>query len=218
MFRRNGAGNEMIPQNRRLRADDGSVTPCHVGPADFQDEFGEKDVYRSCDVVEDEARAAELNGIPESPEHTIVSYTDASFTATDLMQSVSGWLVCCDGSPILWGSLRQATVVDCSCSAEYMASSICCKKVKELENMLLFLKIRCPRPYTMYTDSQAAVYGHVEQSTGNGKRATSKHAHSCDAVLHFARGHLLSKWLRICSQKSSLQLKKVDSWIASTMM
>ena len=73
------------------------------------------------------------------------------------MQSISGWLVYCNGSPILWGSLRQATVVDSSCSAEYVASSICCKKVKELENMLLFLKIRCPRPYTMYTDSQAAM-------------------------------------------------------------
>jgi hypothetical protein len=157
MFRRHGAGHETVPDNRRLKAEDGSVTPYYIGPEDIQDEFGEKDVYRSCDVVEDAAHAAELNDIPESSEFTIVSYTDASFAATDLMQSISGWLVYCNGSPILWGSLRQATVVDSSCSAEYVASSICCKKVKELENMLLFLKIRCPRPYTMYTDSQAAM-------------------------------------------------------------
>ena len=52
--------------------------------------------------------------------------------------------------------MKQTVVVDSSCSAEYVAASICVKKVKELEHLLEFLEIRCPKPYTVYTDSQAA--------------------------------------------------------------
>ena len=63
-----------------------------------------------------------------------------------------------NGIPLLWGSLRQTVVVDSSCSAEYVAASICMKKVKSAEAMLLFLDISCPRPYTVYTDSMACLH------------------------------------------------------------
>ena len=105
---------ETVPSNRRLKAEDGSVTPYYVGPEDIVDEFGEKDLYRSCDVISDDERVTELEAMPEATNFTIVAYTDASFAATDLMQSISGYVVCCNGSPILWGSLRQTTVVDSS--------------------------------------------------------------------------------------------------------
>ena len=52
--------------------------------------------------------------------------------------------------------MRQTVVVDSSCWAGYVAASICVKQVKELEHRLLFLEICCPKPYTVYTDSQAA--------------------------------------------------------------
>ena len=60
-----------------------------------------------------------------------------------------------NGTPLLFGSLKQSVVVDSSCSAEYVAASVCVKKIMELENMLAFLNIRCEKPYTMYTDSMA---------------------------------------------------------------
>jgi hypothetical protein len=60
-----------------------------------------------------------------------------------------------NGTPILFGSLRQTVVVDSSCSAEYVAASICVKQIMELENMLEFLEVHCEKPYRMYTDSMA---------------------------------------------------------------
>ncbi len=49
-------------------------------------------------------------------------------------------------TPILFGSLRQTVVVDCSCSAEYVAASICVKQIMKLENMLEFLEVHCEKP------------------------------------------------------------------------
>ena len=106
-----------------------------------------------------DATTAATLSVPDYPLSTnfhLVVYTDASFASTDKMQSVSGWIVYLNGTPILWGSMRQTVVVDSSCSAEYVAASIAVKQVKELEHRLLFLEICCPKPYTVYTDSQAA--------------------------------------------------------------
>jgi hypothetical protein len=47
--------------------------------------------------------------------------------------------------------------VDSTCSAEYVAASICCKQIMQAENMVQFLDFSCPRPYKMYTDSEACL-------------------------------------------------------------
>ncbi len=49
-------------------------------------------------------------------------------------------------------------MVDATCSAEYVASSICCKQILQAENMVQFLNFTCPKPYTLYTDSQACMH------------------------------------------------------------
>ena len=48
-------------------------------------------------------------------------------------------------------------MVDSTCSAEDVASSICCKQILQLENMVQFLNFTCPKPYKLYTDSQACL-------------------------------------------------------------
>ncbi len=84
-----------------------------------------------------------------------MAYSDAAFAVDELKQSVSGWVVYLNGTPILFGSLRQTVVVDSSCSAEYVAANICVKQIMELENILEFLEVFCEKPYRMYTDSMA---------------------------------------------------------------
>ncbi len=70
---------------------------------------------------------------------------------------LSGFDVMINGSPILWGSLKQTVVVDSTCSAEYVVASICCKQIMHAENMVQFLGFTCVRPYKMYTDSEACL-------------------------------------------------------------
>ncbi len=38
-----------------------------------------------------------------------------------------------------------------------MTSSVCCKQILQAENMMQFLDFISPKPYTMYTDSQACL-------------------------------------------------------------
>ena len=66
-------------------------------------------------------------------------------------------MVFLNGTPFLWGSLKQTIVVDSSCSAEYVAASVACKQAIYAENLIAFLGFSCPKPYTMYTDSTACL-------------------------------------------------------------
>jgi hypothetical protein len=86
-----------------------------------------------------------------------VAYSDASFAVGETKQSVAGFVIMINGIPLLFGSLKQTVVVDSTCSAEYVAASVCCKQIMEIENMVQFLGFTCPRPYKMYTDSQACL-------------------------------------------------------------
>lgn len=89
---------------------------------------------------------------------SVVAYTDASFAVNELKQSISGWVVYVNGTPIVWGSQRQTVVVDSSCSAEYVAASICLKQIKAVEHALQFLDVWPLKPFTVYTDSQATMH------------------------------------------------------------
>ena len=166
IFRRGGAKCVRVPDNCRKTGEDGIVTPFYVGSDDVVNELGEKDLYRDDDAQRDAARAKP--DFPVSDRFVLVAYTDASFAATEKMQSITGWVVYVNGTPIMYGSLKQTVVVDSSCSAEYVACSITVKKVMELENRLLFLEISCAKPYTVYTDSQAAkAIAENQNSLGN---------------------------------------------------
>jgi len=150
-FKKGGAHCMRVPPNRRALNEKGVLEPYFIGADDLTNEFGEKDLYREEDMRRDPQTSSDF---PISSQFRIVAYTDASFATTEKMQSISGWIVYLNGTPILWGSVRQTVVVDSSCSAEYVAASICAKQVKELEHRLLFLEICCPKPYTVYTDSR----------------------------------------------------------------
>ncbi len=72
-------------------------------------------------------------------------------------QSVSGFIILINGVSILWGSLKQTIVVDSTCSSEYVAASVCCRQILHAENTVQFLDFTFPKPYKMYTDSQACL-------------------------------------------------------------
>ena len=166
VFLRGGAYREQTPQLTRRGgvsdtehdANDTEGESDHfdgfdIASTDVVNEFGLKDLYR--DEDSEEKLKEKDPDMPSTKRFRIIGYSDAAFAVNDLKQSVSGWVIYLNGTPLLFGSLKQSVVVDSSCSAEYVAASVCVKKIMELENMLAFLNIRCEKPYTMYTDSMA---------------------------------------------------------------
>jgi hypothetical protein len=187
IYRRGGAGKENVPRHTRLGGDldkeledklfnpnydkyeaavAASLVNAHfpVEDADYSvgeqtelSELRECDLYK-LDFTENDELDIQKKLAPTNKRFTMVAYSDASFAAGELKQSVSGFIVYINGIPLLWGSLKQTVVVDSTCSAEYVASSICCKQVLQAENMVQFLHFTCPKPYTVYTDSQACLH------------------------------------------------------------
>jgi hypothetical protein len=96
--------------------------------------------------------------LPINSRYSLVVFADASFAVGETKQSVTGYIVFLNGSPLLWGSLKQTIVVDSSCSAEFVAASVACKQLIHAENMVGFLGYSCPKPYRMYTDSMACLH------------------------------------------------------------
>jgi hypothetical protein len=161
IFLRGGAGNEVIPSNSRNDVTI-SASPDHnksgddTGSSDLNfNELREKCLYK----VKDEIAAEDIRPIvlPLNSRYRWIIYADASFAVGELKQSVSGFVIYLNGTPLLWGSLKQTVVVDSSCSAEYVAASIACKQAIHAENIIQFLGFSCMKPYTMYTDSTACL-------------------------------------------------------------
>ena len=215
VFRRGGAAHIRVPPTHRPGKGeiDGDKDTTKIGEAyrvgaeDLIDEFGEKDLYRDCDAEQD--AHDDVPNLPTDLRFKIVAYTDASFAVTDKMQSISGWVVYVNGTPIFWGSMKQTVVVDSSCSAEYVAASTCTKKVKELEHLLIFLGIRCEKPYVMYTDSQAArAIANNNNTLGNVRHLSIRtHLTRC----HIALGDITLAWCPTEWQVSDLFTKVVSA-------
>jgi hypothetical protein len=161
IFLRGGAGSEVIPSNTRNDVVI-SASPDHTKREDDTgssksvfNELREKSLYK----VKDEIAAEDIRPIvlPLNSRYRLIIYADASFAVGELKQSVSGYIIYLNGTPLLWDSLKQTVVVDSSCSAEYVAASIACKQAIHAENIIQFLGFSCMKPYTMYTDSTACL-------------------------------------------------------------
>ena len=128
-----------------------------MGDQAFFNELEENNLYKLDPNIDEMDLDIEKVMADVSDRFTMVAYSDASFAVGETKQSISGFIILINGTPILWGSLKQTVVVDSTCSAEYVAASICCKQIMQAENMVQFLDFSCPRPYKMYTDSEACL-------------------------------------------------------------
>jgi hypothetical protein len=159
IFRRGAAGKEYIPMNSRHGGGFENINEDSYSSGDEAsfNELEENNLYKLDPVFDDESLDITKTLAPTNKRFTKVAYSDASFAVGSTKQSISGFIVMINGVPILWGSLKQTVVVDSTCSAEYVAASICCKQILHAENMVQFLEFTCPRPYKMYTDSEACM-------------------------------------------------------------
>jgi hypothetical protein len=190
--------------------EDSPFTGFSLQAPDIINEFGEKDLYRVIDEIKrKEHQKDKKKTIIRTRRFRITAYTDAAFAVNELKQSVSGWIVYLNGTPILFGSLRQTVVVDSSCSAEYVAASVCVKKIMELEHMLAFLDIHCEKPYRMYTDSMACKYIACNNSRMGKVRhlAIRTHLTRC----HISLGDIELVWCTTESMNADVMTKEVSS-------
>ncbi len=189
IFKRGGAGREYVPSNSRpeggldndndTKKDDdikhgngeytaptASTTSTYsIGEETDFNELEEKDIYKLDPLVDDGNLDIVKTLMSTNTRFTLVAYSDASFATGQAKQSVTGFIVMVNGIPLMFGSLKQTIVVDSTCSAEYVAASVCCKQIMEAENMMQFLGFTCPKPYKMYTDSQACMKIATSNST-----------------------------------------------------
>jgi len=128
-----------------------------IGDATKINELEENNLYKLHPTLDDQSLDIDKKLAPTNTRFTMVAYSDASFAVGETKQSISGFDIMINCSPILWGSLKQTVVVDSTCSAEYVAASVCCKQILHAENMVQFLDFTCVRPYKMYTDSEACM-------------------------------------------------------------
>jgi hypothetical protein len=157
---RGGAGTELIPSSSRSEIGEVSSGPAgecgdDIGDLTVINELREKALYKVKEEIADEDIRPIV--LPINKRYNLIIYADASFAVGDTMQSVSGYVVFLNGTPLLWGSLKQTIVVDSSCSAEYVAASVACKQAIHSENLIGFLGFSCPKPYVLYTDSTACL-------------------------------------------------------------
>ena len=159
IFRRGGAHQEYIPAKTRLGGGFENVNEetYSTGDQALFNELEENNLYKLDPNIDDMDLDIEKVLADINDRFTMVAYSDASFAVGETKQSISGFIILINGTPILWGSLKQTVVVDSTCSAEYVAASICCKQIMQAENMVQFLDFSCARPYKMYTDSQACL-------------------------------------------------------------
>ena len=160
IFRRGAAGSEYVPANTRLEGgleNIDEIQPYSIGDETQINDLEENNLYKLDSNFDDESLDIAKKLASTNKRFTVVAYSDASFAVGATKQSISGFDIMINGSPILWGSLKQTVVVDSTCSAEYVAASICCKQILHAENMVQFLDFTCVRPYKMYTDSEACL-------------------------------------------------------------
>jgi hypothetical protein len=162
IFRRGGAHQEYVPSKTRLgggleKEDEKEDETYFIGDQALFNELEESHLYKLDPNIDEMDLDIEKVMADISDRFTMVAYSDASFAVGETKQSISGFIILINGTPILWGSLKQTVVVDSTCSAEYVAASICCKQIMQAENMVQFLDFSCPRPYKMYTDSEACL-------------------------------------------------------------
>jgi hypothetical protein len=162
LFRRGGAHKEFVPSKIRLGGGLENWTECINEPFSTGDqgqinELEENNLYKLDPDFDDAQLDIPKVLAKENDRFTKVAYSDASFAVGETKQSITGFIILINGVPILWGSLKQTIVVDSTCSAEYVAASVCCKQILQAENMVQFLDFTCPKPYKMYTDSQACL-------------------------------------------------------------
>jgi hypothetical protein len=158
-FQRGCAGREIVPSNSRTDAlvlslsADVSIISDLVAPPPVPDPEPTSAVLNDmqCHFDIDEPP------LPVNSRFSIVGYTDASFAVGDTKDSISGFVIFVNCTPLMWGSMKQSTTADSTCSAEFVAASICCKQLMHVENMFRFFGFVCPKPYPLYTDSQASL-------------------------------------------------------------
>jgi hypothetical protein len=158
MFKRGFAGRELKPSQTRPEINVNVLLSTEISatPPALPEYFSQSDLLAYFSGPQRDLDIA-TPPLPISTQFSLVAYTDASFGVGDEKVSISGYVIFVNGTPILWGSQRQTTIADSTCSAEFVAASVCCKQVMNVENMFRFLGVLCPKPYPLYTDSQASL-------------------------------------------------------------
>ncbi len=156
-FQKGSAGQEYIPATTRPNYADPSDPdpPAPYPPAPY---FDEDQFATSYPLLAESQAQLDITEelLPTNLRFKTVAYTDVAFAVGLLKISITGFTIFVNCTPLMWGSLTQSSIADSSCSSEFVAASVCAKQLVHVENMFRFFGFLCPKPYPLYTDSQAS--------------------------------------------------------------
>lgn len=88
----------------------------------------------------------------------LTCYADADYAGDkETRKSVSGYVVCINGSPVAWTSRKQTIVAQSTMEAEYYSVCESTKEILFVLNLLKELNTQVELPVNIYNDNQAAI-------------------------------------------------------------
>ncbi len=137
IFQRGGAGLELVPSQIRPDAPPTTIAAFYAGL------LPDLMPYPSPPTIEGPH-------FPINHRFSQLGYTDASFAVGEEKFSISGWVIYVNGTPLMWGSMKQTTVADSTCAAEFVAASVCCRQLHSARRKHVHF-LRFPLSQTLQT-------------------------------------------------------------------
>ena len=91
-------------------------------------------------------------------EAYVECYSDASFASdVDTRRSTAGYVVLCNGTPVIWRSTKEKQTAVSTTEAEFIATSLACRELLWTRQLLSELQIAQQTATPMYIDNQGAI-------------------------------------------------------------
>jgi hypothetical protein len=159
LFKRGCAGWELIPSQTRPDSHTTESLPASVvslasAMSSTHGHTSQLDVLDSFKALDAALNIPEIV-LPTTTRFTTVGYTDASFAVGNCKDSISGFVIYVNDTPVMWGSICQSTGGDSTCSVEFRCCQHLLQTTYSLGKHVPFSCVFMPQTHPLYMDTQA---------------------------------------------------------------
>jgi hypothetical protein len=127
----------------------------------------------------------------QSKDHLVVTaYVDSDFANCKDRKSITGYIICLNGSPIIWKTVSQKIVALSTAEAEYIGITLVVQEILWLKHIFEFLSLSIESPIMIWNDNQSS----IRLSDHHVQHSRTKHI---DVRYHFIREHIKRKIIEV---------------------